>query len=86
MHLLSLSLALLQEGQEVKTRRGSTLYVREQLECMELCLGIEEEPTESSLVSIKERTGKGDIILGVCYRPPDQEEQVDEVYRQIEVS
>jgi len=37
---------------------------------MELHLGIDEEPT--------------DITDGVCYRPPDQEDQVDEaLYRQI---
>ncbi|GAB0188073.1 hypothetical protein GRJ2_001272600 [Grus japonensis] len=32
-----------------------------------------EEPTESLWVRIKGRAGTGDIIVGVCYRPPDQE-------------
>ncbi|KAK4811175.1 hypothetical protein QYF61_019806 [Mycteria americana] len=51
---------------------------------MELCLGMDEEPSESLWVRIKERTGKGDIIVRVCYRPPDQEEQMDgALYRQI---
>ncbi|GAB0208028.1 hypothetical protein GRJ2_003268500 [Grus japonensis] len=60
------------------------LYVHEQLECMELHLGMEEEPTESLWVRIKGRAGAGDIIVGVCYRPPDQEDRVDEaLYRQI---
>ncbi|GAB0199565.1 hypothetical protein GRJ2_002421900 [Grus japonensis] len=64
--------------------RGVALYVREQLECVELCLGMDEELTESLWVRIKERAGKGDIIVGVCCRPPDQEEQVDQaLYRQI---
>jgi len=58
--------------------------VNDQLQCMELCLGIDEEPTESLWVRIKARAGTGDIIVGVCYRPPDQEEWVDEgLYRQI---
>ena len=50
------------------------LYVSDQLECMELCLGMHEEPTESLWVRIKGRAGTGDIIVGVCYRPPDQED------------
>lgn len=44
---------------------------------MELCLEMDEELMECLKVSIKERSGKGDIIVVVCYRPPDQEEQVD---------
>ena len=36
--------------------------------------GMDEELTGSLWVRIKERTGKRDIIVGVCYRPPDQEE------------
>ncbi|GAB0209762.1 hypothetical protein GRJ2_003441900 [Grus japonensis] len=51
---------------------------------MELHLGMDEEPTESLWVRIKGSTGTGDIIVGVCYRPPNQEDQVDEaLYRQI---
>ena len=52
---------------------GLALYVREQLECMKLCLGMEEELMESIWVGTNERTGKGDVIVGVYSRPPDQE-------------
>jgi len=31
-------------------RGGDALYVREQLECMELCLGVEKEPNENLCV------------------------------------
>jgi len=48
--------------------------VNDQLECMEIHLGMDEEPTESLWISIKERAGTGDIIVGVCYRPPDEED------------
>ena len=48
--------------------------MNDQLECMELHLGMDEEPTESLCVRIKGRAGTGDIIVGVCYRPPDQED------------
>ncbi|GAB0205366.1 hypothetical protein GRJ2_003002200 [Grus japonensis] len=38
-------------------------------------------------VRIKGRTGTGDIIAGVCYRPPNQEDRADEaLYRQIEAA
>ena len=46
-----------------------------------------DEPTESLWVRIKEQNNIGDIVVGVCYRPPDQEEQVDEAfYRELEVA
>jgi len=39
---------------------------------------------DSLWVRMKERTGKGDIIMAVSYRPPDQEEQVNQAfYRQM---
>ena len=69
----------LEEGQAGEMR-GVTLYISGQLESMELCLG----PDEKSLwVRIKGRTGTGDIVVGVSYRPPDQEDRADEAhYRQ----
>ncbi|GAB0186968.1 mitochondrial enolase superfamily member 1 [Grus japonensis] len=63
---------------------GIALYVNDQLECMELHLGMDEEPTKSLWVRIKGRAGAGNIIAGICYRPPDQGDQADEaLYRQI---
>ncbi|GAB0209248.1 hypothetical protein GRJ2_003390500 [Grus japonensis] len=51
---------------------------------MELHLGMDEEPTKSLWVRIKGRAGAGDIIVGVCYRPPDQGDRADEaLYRQV---
>ncbi|GAB0202598.1 mitochondrial enolase superfamily member 1 [Grus japonensis] len=45
---------------------------------------MDEEPTESLWVRVKGRAGAGDIIAGVCYRPPDQGDRADEaLYRQI---
>ncbi|GAB0181349.1 hypothetical protein GRJ2_000600200 [Grus japonensis] len=62
---------------------GITFCINDQLECMELCLEIDEELTESLWVRIKGSTGTGDIIVGVCYRPPDQGDRADEaLYRQ----
>jgi len=45
---------------------------------MELGLGKDEEPTDSLWIRIKGRAGTGDILVGVCYRPPGQEDQADE--------
>ncbi|GAB0179147.1 hypothetical protein GRJ2_000380000 [Grus japonensis] len=44
---------------------------------------MDEEPTKSLWVRTKGRAGTGDIIMEVCYRPPDQDNQADEaLYRQ----
>jgi len=70
------------------TRRGGgvALYVREQLECIELGLGADEQ-VESLWVRIKRQAHMGDIMVGVYYRPPDQEEEVDEAfYRQLQAA
>lgn len=45
---------------------------------MEPCLGKADEPTKSLWVRMEEKTGEGGIVAGVCYRPPDQEEQAGE--------
>lgn len=44
------------------------LYVREQLERIEFCLVMDEEPTESLWVKIKGKTGVADIITHSCSR------------------
>ncbi|GAB0195117.1 mitochondrial enolase superfamily member 1 [Grus japonensis] len=45
---------------------------------------MDEELTKSLWVRIKGRARAGDIIAGVCYRPPDQGDRADEAfYRQI---
>ena len=51
---------------------GVDLYVNNQLECMDLHLGMNEELTKKLWVRIKESTGTGDSVVGVCYGPPDQ--------------
>ncbi|GAB0182896.1 hypothetical protein GRJ2_000754900 [Grus japonensis] len=64
--------------------RGDKKAVHDQLKCMGLHLGMDEEPIKTLWVNIKERSGTGDIIVEVYYRPPNQEDQADEaLYRQI---
>ena len=38
---------------------GVALYVRKQLDCMELCLGMDDEPAGSLWVRTKEQTSYG---------------------------
>lgn len=58
-----------QVGQE----KGGALYVNVQLECVELYKGMDEELAESLWIRMKGRGGRGDV-MGVCYRPYDQQD------------
>ena len=61
--------------------------MREQLECIELCPRADEERVESLWVRIKGQAHTSDITVGVYYRPPDQEEEVNEAfYRKMNVA
>ncbi|GAB0183989.1 hypothetical protein GRJ2_000864200 [Grus japonensis] len=57
---------------------GAALYVRECFDCIELnnC----GDKVECLWVRMRGRAHKADILLGVCYRPPNQDEEVDEVF------
>jgi len=51
-------------------------------ECMEINDG--DDRAESLWVRIKAKANKTDIIVEVCYRPPNQDEEVDKtLYRQL---
>ena len=42
-----------------------------------------DDRVESVWVRIKVKANKTDTVMGVCYRPPNQEEEVDKtLYRQ----
>lgn len=61
--------------------------MRKLLEHMELCLGVDEELTESFWIRIKKQTSTGNVVAGVCYRLPDLEEQQSETLcRQLEAA
>ena len=62
------SLGRTQPGQQ---GGGVTLDGREQWECMEHCLGADDDPGESLWVRIRGQSNI-DYIVGVCYRLPDQ--------------
>ena len=74
---------LLRKGRPSRRGVGVALYVREQLQCIEYCPRVDEERVESLWVRIKGQAGMGDTVVGVYYRPTDQDEEVDEAfYRQ----
>ena len=68
-------------GKDRPRRQGEGVahYLREQQECTELCLGIGGETAGSLSVRIRWQTKMSFIVVGVCYRPPEQEEEVDEL-------
>lgn len=59
---------------------GVALYAKEWLECMELCLGIGEEPPETLWLRTRGQTNTGDIVVNMCYRLPDREEEIGKVF------
>jgi len=66
-----------------RDRRGKrggevVLYVRDCFDCTELddC----GDKVKCLWVKMKGKANKTDILLGVCYRPPNQDEEVDEPF------
>ncbi|KAK4818051.1 LOW QUALITY PROTEIN: hypothetical protein QYF61_004578 [Mycteria americana] len=53
-------------------RGGVAMYVRECFDCLELNDG--DDTVECLWVRIRGKANKADIMVGVCYRPPNQDE------------
>lgn len=45
--------------------------MRQHLECIDLCLEVNDEPVKNLWVRIKEQTSEGDTVVGVCCRLPE---------------
>lgn len=61
-------------GKTGREERGVSLYSNGQMESTELHLEMDEKLTQSIWVRIKVKAREGDIIVGVCYRQPEQED------------
>ena len=53
--------------------------------CVRGCFDVTElvggdDKVESLRVKIQGRADKADILVGICYRPPNQDEETDEVF------
>ncbi|KAK4829639.1 hypothetical protein QYF61_005850 [Mycteria americana] len=57
---------------------GVALYVRECLDSLELNDG--DDRVECLWVRIRGKAKKADIVVGICYRPPNQDEATDELF------
>ncbi|KAK4810917.1 hypothetical protein QYF61_013325 [Mycteria americana] len=57
---------------------GVALYVRECLDSLELDDG--DDRVECLWVRIRGKANKADLVVGVCYRPPNQDEETDELF------
>ena len=52
--------------------------MREGLDCMALAVG--NDTVESLWVRMKGKTNKADVVVGVFYRPPSQDNDTDELF------
>jgi len=59
---------------------GIALYIKKSIQCEELSLKNGHEQVESLWVRIRDRGNKGNLVVGVYYRPPDQGEPTDEAF------
>ncbi|GAB0208010.1 hypothetical protein GRJ2_003266700 [Grus japonensis] len=57
---------------------GVALYVKECFDCLELNDG--DDRVECLWVRIRGKANKADIMVGVCHRPPNQDEEADEIF------
>ncbi|KAK4808573.1 hypothetical protein QYF61_009876 [Mycteria americana] len=57
---------------------GVALYVRECFDCVEL--GDYDDKVKCLWVRVRGKAKKADTLLGVCYRPPNQDEEADEAF------
>jgi len=59
---------------------GVAQYVRD---CFDfIALDDCDDKVECLWVKMRGKANKADILLGVCYRPPNQDEEADEVFYQ----
>ena len=69
---------LFRRDKQCRRGGGVALYVTEGLDCTELSVG--DDMVESLWVRIKEQANKGDVIVGVYYRPPSEDGATDELF------
>ncbi|KAM9590859.1 uncharacterized protein ACIBXB_005907 [Morphnus guianensis] len=69
---------LFRRDRQGKRGGGVALYVRECFDCTEL--HDSDNKVECLWVRMRGKANKADIVLGVCYRLPDQVEETDETF------
>ncbi|GAB0178011.1 hypothetical protein GRJ2_000266400 [Grus japonensis] len=66
---------LLRRDRQGRRGGGVSLYVRECLDCLELNDG--DDRVECLQARIRGKANKADIMVGLCYRPPNQDEEAN---------
>ncbi|KAK4828567.1 hypothetical protein QYF61_027657 [Mycteria americana] len=69
---------LFRRGRQGRRGSGVALCVRECFDCVEL--SNYGDKVECLWVRMRGKASKADILLGVCYRPPNQDEEADEAF------
>ena len=69
-----MAIILFREERLERQAGGAALYVREQVECIKLHLGVIAEQVVSLLERMKGWANIGHTAVGVYCRPPNQEE------------
>ncbi|KAK4812452.1 hypothetical protein QYF61_024853 [Mycteria americana] len=69
---------LFRRGRRGRRGGGVALYVRECLDSLELNDG--DDRVECLWVRIRGKANKADIVVGVCYSPPNQDEETNELF------
>jgi len=69
---------LFRRDRQRRKNTGVTLYVRECFNCPEFDDG--NDSVEYLCVRVRGKANKADIVVGVYYRPPNQDEEADEIF------
>jgi len=69
---------LFRRDRQAKRGGGLALYIKKSIQCEELSLKNSDEQVES--LWVRDRGNKGNLVVGVCYTPPDQGEPTDEAF------
>jgi len=59
---------------------GIALYIKKWIECEELSLKDSHKQVESLWVRLRDQGNKGNLVVGVYYKPPNQGEPTDEPF------
>ncbi|KAJ7425137.1 mitochondrial fission process protein 1 [Willisornis vidua] len=69
---------LFRKDRQGRRGRGVALYVRESLDSVQL--KVTNVKAECLGTRIREKANKADILMGICYRPPSQVDEGDELF------
>lgn len=73
------------EGGRWDVQEGYALHRQEQLGCMQFCYGMCDGLVRSLWARIRGKAKTGNIVVGICYGPPGEEDKIDEDFsRQVE--